>query len=151
MYASRLKISPEVAKYKNLPVHKRTSLRKEKIKQLILSLPAGTPISTTKFQQVTGLNNSAAWRLVDQMVKAGEIIKTQTNDSKKSFSYDVNNAKLKGFIVPAQRETAETQVKQEVKQKVDVEPTLQEKAKVFTWLTGSDSLSQFIAWHDERN
>lgn len=137
MEATILKIDPEHLRFKKMPMAKKSKLRRENIKALIRSKPAGTPIQIVEFQRVTMTSNPATYSMLMNMVKKGQIQKIAVEGKVNRYSWAVNEKiKVTRKAAPKAPVSATS---------FDTE-TLIEKAKSYAWETNDDSLRAFIKW-----
>lgn len=137
MEASQLKISPENLRFKPMSRKKKLELRRENIKALIRSKPAGTVISIAQFAAACAQTEGNTFAMMKTMIKHGEIVKIPSEGHKKRYSWAVNDGNV---ISPAVKKAIEAAAP-----KLDV-ALLIEKAKEFVWQEDSDSLRAFVKW-----
>ena len=137
MEASKLTISPEHIRFKTLTPAKRAELRRENIKALVRSKPAGTIIMLPEFAMVTAGKPGTVHAMLKTMLKKGVITRQTDDNFKARFSYTVNED------VKVKKPRAEP-----VAKKQDTSEIV-EKAKEFVWEQNSDSLRDFIKWLKE--
>lgn len=138
MEASKLQISPEHLRFKPMTRAKRSALRRENIKSLIRSKPAGTTISLAEFAAATQSTDGAVFSMLKTLAKRGEIIKIADDQHKSKYSYVVNEPVIKQAAKP--KPAAAPQ------QPGYDHAALVDKAKDFVWSKNSDSLRDFIEW-----
>lgn len=133
MEASQLKISPDNLRFRPMSRSKRQLLRRENVKALIRSKPAGTVILLSEFSAVCASNDTNTYSMLQTMIRRGEISRIASEQRGQRYSYVVNEDSR--VIKP--------------KQTVVKTDSLVEKAKQFAWEQDSDSLRQFIKWMTE--
>lgn len=137
MEASKLTIDPNHLRFDKMTNGKRSKLRKENIKSLIRSKPAGTLIMVSEFQAVTMSSNPSTSVMLKNMVKRGEITRHQDDHFKSRYSWAVNED-VKVRVPKAPKAVAPSVG-------FDTE-TIVEKAKSYVWQQDDDSLRGFIKW-----
>lgn len=140
MEASKLSISPEHLRFKPMSRAKRSALRRENIKALIRSKPAGTVLSLADFAAATQSSEGAVYSMLKTMIKRGAIIKIADDLHKSKYSYVVNEPVTKAQA--AKEKPLDTRLKKDCMTIADLEA----KAKDFAWSEDSDSLREFIKW-----
>lgn len=154
MEASKLVISAENLRFKPMSRGKRSQLRKENIKALIRSRPAGSKITSKDSQAVTGAKYQTAWAMLNAMVKKGEIIRTPMPGKTKLYSWVVNEdvkvTKPSVDEAPSadKQDTPERSQPDEHTATDRTPSSLLAAAKDFAWATNSDSLREFVAWYE---
>ena len=141
MEASHLKINPDHLRFKPMSFGKKTALRRENIKALIRSKPAGTPISLQEFARVTMIKAPSAHSLLRTMIQRGDLTKTPIEGKQRRFSYSVNED-VKVMTAPP-LPTLTLPLPDAASYTVD---EITSKAKDFSWDKESDSLREFITW-----
>lgn len=137
MEASKLVIDPKHLRFDKMPMAKRSKLRRENIKALIKSKPAGTVIYISEFQKATMSSNPATYTMLMNMVKKGQIIKIQDEKQRNRYSWAVPDAKVTTPKTPKTESPPTPRVHLE---------ELTEQAKSYAWQKDSDSLRGFIEW-----
>lgn len=145
MEASKLKISPEHLRFKPMPKAKRSALRRENIKALIRSKPAGTVIALADFSAATQSSQASAHSMVKTMIKRGEIIKVYAEGHARRYAYVVNEPVVKQPAKPKATPQPAEQAPEPTPAALDLD-ALVAKAKDFVWSENSDSLREFIKW-----
>lgn len=140
MEASKLQISPEHLRFKPMTKGKRSALRRENIKALIRSKPAGTVLGLADFAAATQATEASAYSMLKTLIKRGEIIKIPDDLHNRRYSYVVNEPTKTKITKPADQPKVQLQPGcMDLKQ-------LEAKAKDFAWQEDSDSLREFIKW-----
>ena len=144
MEASKLSISPEHLRFKPMTRAKRSELRRQNIKALIRSKPAGTVLSLADFAAATQSSEGAVFSMLKTLTKRGEIIKIADDVHNRKYSYVVNE--------PVSKKQAAKEKPLDTRQKDCLTmDDLQARAKDFAWSENSDSLRDFIKWIEEGN
>lgn len=139
MEASKLTIDPNHLRFDKMSNGRRSKLRKENIKALIRSKPAGTIIKVSDFQKVTMSSNPSTSVMLKNMVKRGEISRYRDEQFKSRYTWAVSEGvKVKVPKTP----------RQAPKSVFDTE-TIIEKAKSYVWQQDDDSLRGFIKWLEQ--
>lgn len=145
MQASRVSISQETHLKNALTPSKKKQLRREAVKNLINSKPAGTILRSRDFARVLGAKPNNAWNLVRRMKQLGLIGSIQ--EGPKSFSWYVKDGpeaeapKIKTTPAWTPPNNAGTPIF--IPPQSDRELLLS-KAKDRAWQNNSDSLREFI-------
>lgn len=132
MDVSKLSINPDHLRFKKLTPERKSELRRENIKALIRSKPAGTIITAKEFTEVTKVPGTGIFAILNSLIKKGEITKIPAPGFTKKSSWVVNESR-EPVPQPANRPATRYTVLQ-----------LTQLAKDFTWDTESDSLREFI-------
>lgn len=153
MEVSKLVISPENLRFKPMSTGKRAQLRKENIKALIRSRPAGSKITSAEFQAVTGAKYQTVWAIINRMVKRGEISRTPILGKTKVFCWTVNEdvkvtkPSADEAVSADKQDTPERSQSDEYTSIGRTSSSLLVAAKDFAWETNSDSLREFVQWY----
>lgn len=154
MEASKLVISAENLRFKPMSRGKRSQLRKENIKALIRSRPAGSKITSADFQAVTGAKYQTIWSMLNSMIRKGEITRTPMPGKTKLYSWVVNEdvkvTKPSVDEAPSadKQDTPERSQPDEHTATDKTPSSLLVSAKDFAWETNSDSLREFVQWYE---
>lgn len=138
MEASKLSISPEHLRFKPMSKGKRSALRRENIKALIRSKPAGTVLGLADFAAATQATEASAYSMLKTLIKRGEIIKIPDDLHNRRYSYVVNEPVTKKQA--AKEQPLDTRIKKGCYSLADIEA----EAKDFVWSNDTDSLRDFI-------
>ena len=136
MEASKLQIDPKHLRFKPMTRAQRSKLRRENIKALIRSKPAGTVLGLADFAAATQSTEASAYSMLKTLIKRGEVIKIPDDQHNRRYSYVVNEPVSKRSI----KEPAAAPAK------AYDHAALVAKAKDFAWSNNSDSLREFIKW-----
>lgn len=143
MDASKLTIHPDHLRFKPMAHSKKLELRRENIKALIRSKPAGTRIDMKDFAKVTGTDPHLTASMIKTMVKRKEIIKIPMWNHAKRYNWAVAN----DYRVKKPANLPETTV-QLVKPDTAF---LADQAMKFVWEKDSDSLREFVKWLEAKS
>lgn len=133
MDASKLTIDPSHLRFDKMTGSRKIKLRKENIKALIRSRPAGSPIQYKEFAAVAATSEGNVYSMMKTMIKKGEIHKIDSDERGQRYAWAVDEAKV---IVPKKP-------KANAPKTYSVEELIEE-AKSFAWRENTDSLRGFI-------
>lgn len=130
-----LKIHPDHLRFNPMSRAKKLELKRENIKALIRSKPAGTIITINEFARVCASSEQNTYSMLKTMIKRKDIIRIPSEERGQRYSWAVNEGKVR---VAAKAPVARYEL-----------ATIVDKAKEFAWQKDSDSLRAFITWLEE--